>query len=324
MRARSAQTFCGGFDRGGPRPPLFPVQFPAAAQTTASSLAYGEASSIAGASGLGTANSSPNPLAQGSAPPAYDRSNTSAGAELSGFGPLGDLVRTGDMEVRAFSLVPDAEDTLASSRVSGASVLPGSTLQLTADEILSTAHIEGSCPQGLTVTATTQIQNGQVSSGGLLPTVTPLPSEPPPNFVAFDQGGIRVVLNEQDIDSSDPLKKRVSVSGVHVYFDDALLSGLVLTGEMVLGHAEAEVQCPLPPPDRDDDGIPDDTDNCPETPNPEQTDGDGDGLGDACDEDPDGGKPGDDPPGPGGEDGADDDTDEDDRDDDEDDDDDER
>jgi len=40
--------------------------------------------------------------------------------------------------------------------------------------------------------------------------------------------------------------------------------------------------------DRDDDGIPDDRDNCPETFNPEQTDSDDDGTGDRCDPDQDG------------------------------------
>src|SRR6185295_11449427 len=36
--------------------------------------------------------------------------------------------------------------------------------------------------------------------------------------------------------------------------------------------------------DLDDDGIPDELDNCPTTPNPDQADGDGDGIGNACDE----------------------------------------
>ncbi len=47
--------------------------------------------------------------------------------------------------------------------------------------------------------------------------------------------------------------------------------------------------------DTDDDGILDDVDNCPETPNPDQADADGDGIGDACDDtDDSGGEEGDD------------------------------
>ena len=35
--------------------------------------------------------------------------------------------------------------------------------------------------------------------------------------------------------------------------------------------------------DRDGDGVPDESDNCPDTANPDQADADGDGIGDACD-----------------------------------------
>ncbi len=46
----------------------------------------------------------------------------------------------------------------------------------------------------------------------------------------------------------------------------------------------AEVWTTVPILDADGDGIPNDVDNCPNTPNPDQADSDGDGTGDACDE----------------------------------------
>ena len=39
---------------------------------------------------------------------------------------------------------------------------------------------------------------------------------------------------------------------------------------------------PPPPVDTDNDGLTDDQDNCPNTPNPDQEDTDGNGVGDAC------------------------------------------
>ena len=50
--------------------------------------------------------------------------------------------------------------------------------------------------------------------------------------------------------------------------------------------AQCHPQCAQPPGDADDDGIPDDQDNCPDTPNPNQEDTyppQGNGIGDACD-----------------------------------------
>ncbi len=50
-----------------------------------------------------------------------------------------------------------------------------------------------------------------------------------------------------------------------------------------------EIDCLATPeaPDQDADGVPDSDDNCPNTPNVDQADTDGDGLGDVCDPDPD-------------------------------------
>jgi hypothetical protein len=43
---------------------------------------------------------------------------------------------------------------------------------------------------------------------------------------------------------------------------------------------------PTPPADRDQDGVPDANDNCPDTPNPDQRDIDRDGIGTACETEP--------------------------------------
>ena len=48
----------------------------------------------------------------------------------------------------------------------------------------------------------------------------------------------------------------------------------------------AQSQTVITFPDADGDGVPDATDNCPTTPNPDQADTDGDGIGDACDAPP--------------------------------------
>gem|GEM_PF-5365734 len=68
----------------------------------------------------------------------------------------------------------------------------------------------------------------------------------------------------------------IADDGTNVY---ALADAYTLPGAL-----ECWVGSVGPAPDADGDGVPDLTDNCPDTPNPDQVDSDGDGIGDACDE----------------------------------------
>jgi Ca2+-binding RTX toxin-like protein len=63
---------------------------------------------------------------------------------------------------------------------------------------------------------------------------------------------------------------------------EALLAQNTRTTVTIVDDDPAPVQ-PGPPPDRDSDGVPDTTDNCPNVSNANQADGDGDGLGTVCD-----------------------------------------
>ncbi len=58
-------------------------------------------------------------------------------------------------------------------------------------------------------------------------------------------------------------------------------------GEVDIGDVPSIVVFEECPPDIDEDGVPNESDNCPAHANPDQQDTDGDGTGDACDDDDD-------------------------------------
>lgn len=58
---------------------------------------------------------------------------------------------------------------------------------------------------------------------------------------------------------------------------------IVLIGALGCNQVYGLGQVELPPSDRDQDGVPDESDNCPDVYNPDQNDTDHDGFGDACD-----------------------------------------
>ena len=81
-------------------------------------------------------------------------------------------------------------------------------------------------------------------------------------------------------------------------YDESIYSNTTIVDlELRIQWLNLSIDTGNPPPDTDEDGIPDYYDNCPNTYNPDQEDSDDDGIGDVCDEPDDpSDDPSDDPP----------------------------
>lgn len=103
-------------------------------------------------------------------------------------------------------------------------------------------------------------------------------------------GGVTFVVINFASGATDCKLEETVPAGYTPTYDDGTPSGADCSWENI-PHG-ADVYCAIfntpVAPDRDEDGIPDDGDNCPDVPNRSQEDFDGDGTGDACDDDIDG------------------------------------
>ncbi len=100
----------------------------------------------------------------------------------------------------------------------------------------------------------------------------------------FVVGADGVMRNLNDlIDPDDPLRSSITLTQAN----DINNSGQIAAfGKSQGGPERAFLLSPLPPgPDVDGDGIEDDDDNCPTVANPDQSDANGNGIGDACEPD---------------------------------------
>jgi hypothetical protein len=114
-------------------------------------------------------------------------------------------------------------------------------------------------------------------------------------LVALVVGVLAVVLLRSD--EADTVIAGSATDAVTQRADEAEDAGGREGGELAESAESAESAEPDGPDgDLDADGVTNLVDLCPETPDPDQLDGDGDGVGDACDAKPDDGPPGDSEP----------------------------
>src|SRR5882672_4606836 len=210
----------------------------------------------------------PFPTASGSAPPAYNVSNSTASAtgNLALVSPSALTVAsvgTGILQVNAQSPVP--ADPTASSTVNnfafGLNVvpiaIPASALAIAATSVQSTADIGGTCGGALTPLGTTTIVNGTLN--GLIRTILGLSgtivANPAPNTVLLDvtavagvltSGRIRVVLNEQIVTGDGTTNLSLTVNAIHITVSGAVLQGVTGTVDLdvVVAQSRAALNCP--------------------------------------------------------------------------------
>ncbi|HEX9671044.1 MAG TPA: hypothetical protein VGC93_16365 [Thermoanaerobaculia bacterium] len=228
-----------------PRPaaPLFAVLAlllvpPLAAADTAASRAYGERVELT-AAGLATVGSGPFPEVAGSAPPAYDAADQAAGETVRS-SPLATLASFGQLVVGAGSTVPGAAAATADAEVSDVVLFSLGAVSLTADKVTAAADVAGACGTALSRSGESVLAGARLTfPGGSVA----LSAQAAPNTVAFDDLGVRVVLNEQAIGGDGLTAGSVAVNAIHVTLDDILLGGVLYSGEVIVSHAEADLQC---------------------------------------------------------------------------------
>lgn len=222
------------------------VAAPAAAQSSASSSAYGAAvgMTLLPLLGAGIPIDLPaQPVAQGSGPPSYsDGPYQTLSVNVST--PLtGPILSTGALVAFTVSDVPDNASTASVAEIDGLSLnLAGLVplLTLSASTITSNANISGDCG-AFAADGDSVIEDAQV--GGTLGLGLVLPQNPQPNLVLLDLLGLRVIVNEQILTGDGVTSLGLAVNALRVELDVSILGIGALSGEIVLGHSEAYVEC---------------------------------------------------------------------------------
>lgn len=62
-----------------------------------------------------------------------------------------------------------------------------------------------------------------------------------PNFVLLDALGLRLTLNEQLVVGNGTESAAITTNAIHAIFDDYLLGGRLISGDLIIGHSRAEI-----------------------------------------------------------------------------------
>lgn len=222
----------------------------AAADSTARSAAYGEQVQLTLLPLLGgpvQSQSGPLPAVEGVAPPAYSLDEAVLSVSVPTLPALGSVLRSDTLNAQARSPLPLGQVAEASAAVEGLGIAVLTLLALDADLVTSEVVVQPAgedCSSGLAVGAHASLSNAflggtLVPGGGLA-----IPVNPAPNTVVLDVPGVvRVVANEQGIDGLTTW-----VNALHVTLGVSVPLAGVLSGDIVISHSEASVECDLEPP----------------------------------------------------------------------------
>ncbi len=222
---------------------------PALAQTASSSANALELHENVAIPRTATANISVGPLAQasGSAPPAYNVSNSLASvnesASLSGsvLAPVNQSLQTGLLTSNATGSAVGAQATSTVNNLTFdlTGLIDASIFSLGATTIQSTS--QANSIGGLDASGNTTIE-GLNLFGSLLSGVAidaSLFSNPDANTVLFNALGLSIILNQQTTLGDGITSTGISTNAIYVGFNNFVTGTGLVNGSLTIGHSEA-------------------------------------------------------------------------------------
>lgn len=242
----------------------FAVPGPAHAAMVIDSSAYALSSTLKAANAV-LVQVGPLAAAGGSAAPAYSSNaglaTINQNLNLTGFGLLSvhEKLHTGVVHSSASSPFPVSPTGTASAMINDLDV--GLTTQalfaplltvlnVSADTIMSTSSV--SAVGGLSAFGSSTIEGLDIGSlslalGGLF-IDSSLYVNPGANTVLVDLLGLRIVLNEQVHTGNGTTDIGIATNALRLTFDDFLLGGKLVSGDVIVGHSQASISGYTAPP----------------------------------------------------------------------------